>query len=258
MNLLNPNSLFVGKVAKFIKNIDSTNSYAKNLLSKSNPIDGTVICAGNQQAGRGQIGSAWQSEADKNLLLSIILLPKFLQASQQFMLSKVVCLAATELLYFLGIDQNDVWIKWPNDLYVGDLKIGGILIENQLKGHYLHNSVIGIGLNINQSLFDPSLANPTSVLLQTGQNNPINIVLKRYCELLEPYYLQLKATNYKSINQAYLERLLGYKKWRYFYLKRTKHRIRAQIIGVHESGQLCLQTEHKQLYCSLKEIVFEF
>lgn len=258
MDLLNPNSLFIGKVAKFLKNVDSTNSHAKLLLSKSNPIEGTVIYAANQQAGRGQIGSSWQSEPDKNLLLSIILYPKFLSASAQFMLNKVVCLAATDVLCGMGLDRQQVKIKWPNDIYVGNRKIGGILIENQLKGNNLHHSVVGLGLNINQFEFDRSLPNPTSVYLQIGETKSITSALNRYCESLEPYYLQLKAANYRSINRFYLERLLGFQAWRNFHLVAENQQIRAKIMGVNDYGQLCLQTADKLFYCSLREISFEF
>jgi BirA family biotin operon repressor/biotin-[acetyl-CoA-carboxylase] ligase len=258
MNLLNSNTLFIGKVAKYLKNVDSTNSYAKQLLSKSNPIEGTVIYAANQQVGRGQIGSSWQSEPDKNLLLSIILYPRFLSASAQFMLNKAVCLAATDVLCGMGLDREQVKIKWPNDIYVGARKIGGILIENQLKGNNLHHSVIGLGLNINQIEFDSSLPNPTSVYLQIGKTKDITTTLNHYCESLEPYYLQLKAANHRSINRYYLERMLGYQEWRNFYHVASKKRIRAKILGVNDSGQLCLQTADNLFYCSLKEISFEF
>lgn len=259
MNLLNPNSLFIGKVANFLKNVDSTNNYAKKLLSKSNPIEGTVIYAANQQAGRGQIGSRWQSEADKNMLLSVLLYPKFLKATEQFMLSKVVCLAAVDLLKQLGVDEHQLFVKWPNDIYIGQQKVGGILIENQLKGTNLSQSVVGIGLNINQAQFDASLLNPTSVFLQTGQEYDVAEVISRFCEQLEGYYLQLKSSSTKGIDALYLQCLLGYQQWRHFQLPGSEQKFKAQITGINPLGQLCLIDELANDYVfSFKEVVFCF
>ncbi|HYQ56854.1 MAG TPA: biotin--[acetyl-CoA-carboxylase] ligase, partial [Draconibacterium sp.] len=121
-----------------LSEVDSTNNYAKQLVAEK-AHSGTVVLAQYQKNGRGQVGNFWESEAGKNLLFSLILYPAFLDAGKQFYISKVVSLALVEVLNECIID---VKIKWPNDIYVGDKKIAGILIENTMKGNKLESSVI--------------------------------------------------------------------------------------------------------------------
>ena len=256
MQILSTNSLFVGKVAIYLEQTDSTNTYAKKLLSKSKPTEGTVIYAGQQVAGRGQIGSKWQSDAHKNILSSVILYPNFLLASQQFALNKVTSLAVIYLLQEYLSEEN-LYIKWPNDIYINDKKIGGILIENSLKGTYLQNSVIGIGLNINQEKFDSTLPNPTSLLLATAQEQAPTTLLGVLCQKLEQRYLQLRQ-NSPKIHQDYLRFLFGYNQWRSYLLPQTNTTMQGKITGVSSFGKLQVQTQYHPLEFDLKEIKFLF
>ncbi|HAY71465.1 MAG TPA: biotin--[acetyl-CoA-carboxylase] ligase, partial [Saprospirales bacterium] len=142
----------IGSHRIYLESINSTSTFAQELLSKSNPNEGTVISAGYQTSGKGQGSNKWQSEADKNILLSFILYPKFLKASKQFYLSIFVANAIVNWLDKI-IPEQPVRIKWPNDIYVGHQKLGGILIQNTLKADAIEHAVIGIGLNVMQQQF---------------------------------------------------------------------------------------------------------
>lgn len=126
---------------------------------------GDVICAERQTAGRGQRGHTWTSPEGVNLLFSVVLCPTFLPAGEQFLLSQAVALALVDTLGTCGIDAR---IKWTNDIYAGDRKLVGILIEHHLAGGRLARTVAGIGINVNQTEFDPALPNPTSMALEAG------------------------------------------------------------------------------------------
>ena len=147
------NTLFIGKFSFHLSSIDSTNKFAHNLISKTNPIEGTAIRADEQTAGRGQFGSKWQANPRENITISIILCPKFLLVKQQFLLNAAMALGVYDFINEIIGYSSELTIKWPNDIYVGNQKIAGILIENSIQQDVINNSIIGIGLNINQKTF---------------------------------------------------------------------------------------------------------
>ena len=144
----------------WLKMTDSTNLDAWR--NKDTAEDMTVWCAEYQTAGRGQRGNRWESRQGENLMFSILFRPRDLKAAGQFVISQICSVGIVRYLSDLGLDAR---IKWPNDIYIGDRKICGMLIENTLKGDTLAVSIAGIGLNVNQRVFPPELPNPTSVLL---------------------------------------------------------------------------------------------
>ena len=145
----------------FLEETTSTNDEARNPRYEH----GDAICAERQTAGRGQRGHTWSSEEGRNLMFSLVWEPRFLPVSEQFLLSEAVALALTDLFGGYGIDAR---IKWTNDIYAGDRKLVGILIEHNLTGDRLSRTIVGIGVNVNQTRFDPSLPNPSSMRLETG------------------------------------------------------------------------------------------
>lgn len=145
----------------WLKEIDSTNSEAHRYRHEAS--DFTVWAAEFQTAGRGQRGNSWESAVGENLTFSILLKPHKFLSTRQFELSEVVALGVVNYLASKGIDAK---IKWPNDIYVGDKKICGILIENVLSGDTLSVCIAGIGLNLNQRVFRSDAPNPTSVALE--------------------------------------------------------------------------------------------
>ena len=154
--------LFVGQNLVTLKEVDSTNTFLKNILSNSKPVpEGTVIMAEDQFAGRGQRENVWHAEPGKNLTFSILLKPAFIDAQSQFDVTRAASLGVYDaLMPLLG---HKLKIKWPNDIYYGSKKLGGMLIENILQGSQIKHSVVGIGLNINQEHFPDNAGNATSV-----------------------------------------------------------------------------------------------
>ncbi|MFH6604769.1 biotin--[acetyl-CoA-carboxylase] ligase [Maribacter algicola] len=167
---------------------DSTNAYLKS-LAKSEPLeDLTVVVAHEQFKGRGQMGSEWQSEAGKNLTFSILKRHKGLAAKDRFQLTICVSIAIISALKELGL--GNLAVKWPNDILSGNSKICGILIENALSGDKIQSSIIGIGLNVNQSLFN-NLKSVSSLKLLLGKTFDLNELLLRIVFHLESELSQL-------------------------------------------------------------------
>lgn len=169
----------------FLEETTSTNDEARNPRYGH----GDAICAERQSAGRGQRGHTWSSEEGCNLMFSLVWEPCFLPVSEQFLLSEAVALALTDLFGGYGIDAR---IKWTNDIYAGDRKLVGILIEHNLTGDRLSRTIVGIGVNVNQTRFDPSLPNPSSMHLETGCEYDRQEVLHRLGDCLAARYEQLE------------------------------------------------------------------
>ena len=231
------NNLFIGKVLTTLEVVDSTNNYAKELLSKSKPLEGTAIIAHTQSRGRGQIGNTWFSEPGKNLTLSIILYPHFLKASEQFALTQVVALAIVDSVG--KILYKPVKIKWPNDIYCEEKKLAGILVENTVAGQYLTDSVVGIGLNVNQTEFN-GLLTATSLHSLIGAPQKPEEVRDILFAQLEKRYLQMKHGHNDILNNEYHEALYCRNEWRTY--KSAAGIFEGKIIGVNGYGQLQVET----------------
>jgi BirA family biotin operon repressor/biotin-[acetyl-CoA-carboxylase] ligase len=146
-------TLFIGRQKLELEEVASTNSFALNLIRENKASEGCLISARSQSGGRGQQGNTWESESGKNLTISIVLNPNFLPVGRQFALSQIISLTVAALAEECIGNKAPVKIKWPNDIYAGDQKIAGILVENVLRDHAITASVLGIGLNVNQEAF---------------------------------------------------------------------------------------------------------
>ena len=234
----------------------STNSFAKQLLSNSRPVEGTVILAKEQFAGRGQMGNSWKAESGKNITLSVVLYPDHLDADKQFFLNMAVSLAVKDFCEFVLGDE--IKIKWPNDIYYHDKKVGGILIENSVSGSKIASSVIGIGINVNQEEFDESLPNPTSLIqIRKPTDAPIYDISKlveELCACLEKYYLQLRQQHYNFLDKGYTVALYRYQQTHEF--KRGESTIKGEINGVAKDGKLIIHSGGKELRFGFKEVEY--
>lgn len=247
------NTLFVGRVFHDLPEVDSTNAHALSLLSKSKPPEGTVISARFQSAGRGQIGSGWESKAGKNIILSAILYPEFLLASRQFLLNQAISLALCE--FVATHVPGPVRIKWPNDIYVKNRKIAGLLIQNTISRNHLKSSVAGIGINVNQAHFLTNLPNPTSFKLETGDEFDIHQLIPLLCNHLEANYLKLKSRKIVPLQQEYLRQLYRFGEPSIF--KRSNGDVfQGAISGVSDGGKLRVSTAAGQEEFDMKEIKF--
>ncbi len=220
----------------FLTEVESTNNYANQLVLSKAAEHGTVVLAQHQKKGKGQQGNSWESEAEKNLLASIILFPRFLPAGKQFYLSKIASLAITK---FLQSETNQISIKWPNDIYIGNKKVAGILIENAVKGQNLSSSVVGIGLNLNQEIFVSDAPNPVSLKQITGNDYDVKKVAELIADNINFWYLQLENGNFEEIDTAYLSALFRLNEWGVF-VKQEKQ-FEARIKGIGEFGHLMLE-----------------
>ena len=250
------NTLFVGQHIIELAEVNSTNTYAINLLKEVNTPEGTIVFTQNQTAGRGQMGNTWQAETGKNLTFSLILHPTFLSAEKQFYLSKITSLAVFETLTeFLLPSLYDIKIKWSNDTLVSRKKISGILIENILRGNTLQSSVIGVGININQKSFSGIENQATSLSLLLEKEFDVKEILTLFCKHFEVFYLLLKQQNFIKITRLYKEKLYLFNEFATY--KSQEKTFSAKIIDVEESGLLVLSTiENETLKFNFKEVQF--
>jgi BirA family biotin operon repressor/biotin-[acetyl-CoA-carboxylase] ligase len=246
--------LFVGQNLVTIKEVDSTNNHLKTLLSNSKPLpEGTVIMAESQYAGRGQQQNKWHSEPGKNLTFSILLTPSFLPVLQQFDLTRAISLGVIEALKPLLGDK--LKIKWPNDIYYDDNKLGGILIETHLQGDRIKDAIIGIGLNVNQQHFDAGAGNAISVKQILQKDYDLRALLLEICGHIEGYYLKLKAGKFLFVRNAYLNRLYWLNETRDF--RSNGETFKGTITGVKDEGLLMVEnTNFGSREFSLKQIEF--
>ncbi len=261
------NTLFVGKVYHQFEELVSTNDYAADLLvlstssqqtAKSRPPEGTVVRADSQSAGRGQFGSRWESAARQNLTLSIILYPNWLEIKHQFHLSMAVALALidTAKVHLDSTNASTVTAKWPNDLYLGDQKAGGILIQNALSGLAWQSAIVGIGLNVNQTSFSAMTNSPTSLALAAERSFDLNAVAETLFEDIERRYLQLKSGHRAEIQAEYEASL--FRRGVVSTFQRSDGEIfQGVITSVHSDGRLCIETTQGKELFGLKEIAMK-
>lgn len=228
----------------------STNDIALQMVRNTDTTEGTVIITDHQLQGRGQRGNEWLTRSGENITMSIILKPRFIQASNQYFLNMAVSQAVhSTVKHFLK--NQETLIKWPNDILVDRKKIAGILIENGLSGRNLDYSVVGIGLNVNQSDF--SLPSATSLKLASRDNINLNSVFEKLVENLEVSYLKLKANRFSELKADYLSSLIGYRTKLTF---RSEYEFEGVIEDVEDSGLLRVNIEGISKPFDFKEIEF--
>jgi BirA family transcriptional regulator, biotin operon repressor / biotin---[acetyl-CoA-carboxylase] ligase len=206
----------IGRNLIFLPNVDSTNSYAMLLLKNVKPKEGTVIYAGSQTHGRGQRSKLWSSEPGRNLTMSVILFPSFLELKNQRFLYQISALACYDTIAaFLKQGQFDIKIKWPNDILVNSKKVCGILIENNVIENKISSAVVGLGINVNQKSFDEHL-NAVSLGLCCGCDIEPKEIMIAFCNALSQYYKLLKSGKTKQIQGQYQSLMFGLNEWREF------------------------------------------
>jgi BirA family biotin operon repressor/biotin-[acetyl-CoA-carboxylase] ligase len=186
----------------------------------------------------------WDSEPGKNLTVTVCLKPQFLAPEMQFLLNKAVSLGVLDsvrsmLQQYVPEKEFLCHIKWPNDIYVGEKKIGGILIENRIMGPVIATAIVGIGLNINQKVFSVNIPNPVSLIHLRGQETVLAEALDSLCRFLDHRYLALKQNFTTELDQAYNENLMGFNQWRSFISNGIEWK--GRIKGVDMSGKLIVE-----------------
>ncbi|MHA6246739.1 biotin--[acetyl-CoA-carboxylase] ligase [Pontibacter sp. CAU 1760] len=245
-----PHTLFIGQQLYFLQVCESTNTEAQQLVIKNEATEGCAVVTAHQTKGRGQRGNTWEAEPGKSITLSVVLSPTFLTAREQFSLNMAVSLAVLDLLHAQGLTEAQV--KWPNDLFFQNKKLGGILIENTICGHTLQHSIVGIGLNVNQQHFGYTTA--TSVQQVLGHEQEVEKLTVRLLELLEKRYLQLRNRQQDKIRHEYLQALYRYQEVHLYEV--AGQYVAGQMVGVDQAGRLALQVDKELRYFNFQEIKY--
>ena len=236
----------------YIKQTYSTSTLLRELYTEELPHLYTIR-TDFQTAGRGQAGNSWESEEGKNLLFSALLRYNNIRATEQWRLSMLVAVALWEVLANY-LPQEQLSIKWPNDIYFGDKKLVGILIENSLSGQYIGYSIAGIGLNINQTEWRSNAPNPISMKEITGSEYEIEGLLNEWICSMKSW----ENSKIEELSSAYLQHLYRREGW-HEYVERevsiaptaiaekgTRNTFLAKIVTVTEQGELILRLQDNE------------
>ncbi len=233
---------------------DSTNNYAKALIREGKAEHWQVVRTAMQSAGRGQASNTWESEEEKNLLFSILFRPEHISPKEQFIISQAVSVSVAEYLR-LHIQDANVRIKWPNDVYVGMKKIAGILIEHSIQDNHILFSVIGVGLNVNQTAFSKHIPNPISLHLLKQSPLDVDAEFDKLIRSIANALEQMSNNNGVALKTYYLQHLLFLNEEREYRVRDEK--IIGKIIGVNDFGLLQIQTKNRTiLEFGFKEIAY--
>ena len=238
-----------GKEIIHLSNIDSTNNFAAKLLSENLCQNGAVIMADVQTQGKGQRGNVWLSESGKNLLTSFVFKPDNLSVERQTALTWATSLSLLETLRKFNIEAR---IKWPNDILINGKKIAGILIENQLQGNRINGSIIGIGLNINQTSF--SELNATSLILETSKKVEPRTFLNFLANEMNEQFDFIKSTSFEFLKNEYESHLFQINE-----LKNYKDEFGdffGKIIGTTDEGKLVIEKLNSIVTYGMKEVIY--
>ena len=235
-----------------IEECDSTNAFLQRLLSEVPLEEGTVVCTDFQTKGRGQLTNVWEAEAGKNILCSILLRPKMLPIKQQFLISQAISVAIVNVLNTFAEGFS---IKWPNDIYYKENKIAGILIENTLSSASIDTCIIGLGLNVNQTIFVSNAPNPISLHNIIGKETSVQTLLESILHKFGKVY-ELVYSDTQSLRQTYFSHLLFNGDMRTY--KDGNGTFRGKIVDVEDFGHLIIEDEagEKRRY-AFKEVVYQ-
>jgi len=242
----------MGSKIIFLPTLTSTNVYSSQLLKNGSLPEGTVVYTNYQSAGKGYFGNSWESEDGKNLLVSIILYPTFIKPEDQFSLSMAV---SSGICDFLESIISRCYIKWPNDIYVNNDKIAGILIDSAISGETIEYTIVGIGLNINQEKFSNQIPNPTSLNILTGKKYNITDCLNKLLIALDKRYKQLVMGEVEYLKKEYTLKLYRYNEWSKF--MDINGLFKGRIDSVANDGRLIIEkSDSKFSEYAFKEVEF--
>lgn len=247
-----------GIVTIELDEVDSSNSYLKDMISKTSPNYEIAILAYNQTKGRGQFGNQWKADPNKNLTFSYLYFPEKLAAIDQFIISKSISVAILKGLqqclskFNIPIDELNLKIKWPNDIYLNNKKIGGILIENSISSNKIENSIIGIGINVLQTEFGELNKKATSLFKELNIELNIFEIMEKILDAFTKYRLQKS----NVLDKLYLDNLYKFNEIHNYCANDVF--FKGKIIGIDNFGKLQVENIDQQTTNSywLKEIEF--
>ncbi|MGA1976257.1 MAG: biotin--[acetyl-CoA-carboxylase] ligase [Bacteroidales bacterium] len=224
--------MIIGSNLIYFTGLTSSNTCALSLAREKKVAEGTVVYTDFQTEGKGQSGSSWESEKGKNLLISVILFPLSVRPEDQFIISMAISVGICD---FIDIYLPGSKIKWPNDIYVNDKKIAGILIENSIMGASFETAVAGIGLNINQENYPPDIPNPVSLKMITGKEYDRGRCMQQLLECLDSRYSQVLYGNRNKLWNEYVSRLFRINEWHLY--SSGKRTFRGMLTGISSYGK---------------------
>lgn len=236
-----------------LDSVDSTMNYLARPEIAACEDSFILVTTEEQTQGRGQQGTHWESQRGKNLLFSLLIRHMPLQASESFVFARLHALVLIETLdeYAQGFS-----IKWPNDIYYDNHKICGTLTQHTLQGNHLLQTIVGVGLNVNQSHFESDAPNPISLCRILGHEVNLDTLLARYISRLKEALKQLTQTDKAQLQQRYTERLYRREEWHYF--RTDEQRFEGKIVGVDSAGCLILALrDGSQQHFAFKSIQYE-
>ena len=239
--------LFVGQHIIELSSVDSTNNYLIDLSQNISLLEGTVVIAKEQTAGKGQRNNSWSSEAGKSLCISILLKPK-LDVSQQFLFNKFIALSLCQALNNYSLTTK---IKWPNDILIDSKKVAGILVENSIRGSKIEKSIVGIGVNINNNISQLPSATYMAECLKTAPS--VSELLELICKTIEKNYFLLKQKPL-MINELYHQNL--FQKGEVQRFSKNGESFDGIINSVNENGQLLVEVKGRLEFYNMGEIKF--
>ncbi len=220
---------------------ESTNTLLKEIKNTQSIDNGTIVLTNNQTNGRGQKGNEWVVKPGLNLTFSVFIEPK-IDSQKAFYLNIISSLAVYKSLQDLNIQSE---IKWPNDILVDGKKIAGILVENQLSGKTIQNSIIGIGLNVNQLKFE-KLTEVTSVALEINRKTDLKDILKQTHGYLDFYLHHLMTSNFNLLEKHYLNQLFQINQQKKY--RDVNGEFLGEIMGINKNGLLIVKKEDQKTY----------
>lgn len=239
-----------------LETIDSTNDFLKDLKRNNDIENYTVVVANNQYDGKGQRGNSWETESNKNLTFSMFIDNFSLATTSPFLLNNIISVSIVEVLKTYNIPK--IQIKWPNDILIGNKKIAGILIENSWQNNHSFFSIIGIGLNVNQCIFE-NLPKASSLALVLKKELDKTILLKKICNKIKENITFCTTKNSYSFIENYHSYLFKKGIPSVFINTATNEPFQGIIQGVTNFGELkiLLENETVALFKN-KEIVFYY
>ena len=260
MNKYQAPTRFVGKNSKYHETCASTNSLGFQEALEYQLPDGFAWIAGHQTEGKGQRGNKWLAQPNENLLVSYLLKPQDQQASNQFYLSKAISIGILEGLQKWAkntlLEKLPLKIKWPNDLYLEEQKIAGILIENNFQAGKWNFSIVGIGININQTEFENLRASSLKKWTKSPTKIDIRDIFNAISVEIENYYQLFLSNNFEQIDKVYHQNLFRMQTKALF--EDETGVFSAKIIRINPNGHLVLEKSNEIKVYDLKELSFIF
>ena len=237
----------------YLQQLDSTQNFLQSKISERDLPEGYLLHTSFQSGGKGQGVNKWESAAGENLLFSFVLRPHRWKVARQFYISMLVSLALADTVSYY-LPEKQIHIKWPNDIYLDNKKIAGILIENSVVGNAFEWILAGVGLNVNQQKFYSDAPNPVSMAAIKGEKLNVLEVLEQFERRFEPLYSRLLGGEEEEIKELYLRKL--YRKGHWHKFKSSAGEFRGKITGVDAFGFLQIETEKGIKVFDVKEVEY--